>query len=913
MADDSFKQEMVTTFLLRTCTIGRQIHANSVISSLGCLTIANYRPPDETCCFIPMSTGSAADFYIQPILSCVSDIDIMFHLSNQLAIPAETAPPTQLPGDFDSVVRVFEIIDDGRFPGYVFLESSYVLAESIEGNYIADRCARTLASKFVDIPHIFVPELLERSVRHGPALANVFYGIPRILRSQRRISGLSFSVDQVYCMRCLSWPTQAAEWPTRHRNYGWPDSATVARVISEGSDVVQVAHRQCRQDEWMSLHQYRLSFSRAEIILLNSWMPVQQIVYHMLRVFVKMERLTGSADNSEAKTLSNYHIKTLMLWACELKPRSWWTDDVNIVRICVQLLHTLAAWLTDARCQHYFINNCNLFDHFDNWLLIRSRLMSETEASLAEWFIDEYVCKTVAELSHEHILWLFEEKSSRTRLQNAVSEIVNWRLEKLLAMKAYDFHMVQGVTTSLVSLFPLSRGLLQSSIFMTRRFPNIDQHKYLYFIANIFLHVAYKTTRDNLTDELLDILFTICLQSNDRRRCINARHSSVLSLSQAAKLMKVVANNSRSTVQMIDIELSKAYLHRALRCKDSDSDSIYCLANVYLAVLYYTTGQYQKAIDHCTLVMRSHDHSQCSSHVVQSELLPKIDDNVDSVLGLATFYHYVQTAAFNQQQHHVSVFTTEFFAHYLHIKCLSVGSHQLTQPSSSAGDIQRYQNCFREFTDMFVTDALLHHLENCSQSQTSYKYSNETVRDQKFDTRELVDLLQQSAVEHLTRFRHFTAQLFESEAVTAKTDFEAMYAYKSGDYQRCLHLSVANVRTLVGQSDFLHACVFAKPEFIQLMDDDIASLAGLALIVNPSCRYDFRHFAVSQVSLLLYLTTQCQLKLHHSLTALAQTLRYVQVVRRRPYHGRMKSWTFDKLLLKLSERKILMYVTTHLG
>ena len=42
-----------------------------------------------------------------------------------------------------------------------------------------------------------------------------------------------------------------------------------------------------------------------------------------------------------------------------------------------------------------------------------------------------------------------------------------------------------------------------------------------------------------------------------------------MSLSQSAKLLKVVANNSRSTVQMIEIELSKAYLHRALRCEDS--------------------------------------------------------------------------------------------------------------------------------------------------------------------------------------------------------------------------------------------------------------------------------------------------------------------------------------------------------
>jgi len=128
-----------------------------------------------------------------------------------------------------------------------------------------------------------------------------------------------------------------------------------------------------------------------------------------------------------------------------------------------------------------------------------------------------------------------------------------------------------------------------------------------------------------------------------------------------------VASNSRSTVQLIEIELSKAYLYRALRCKDSDS--IYCLANVYLALLYYITGQYRTAIDHCTLVERVQDHSRCSSHVVQGELLPKIDDEIDNVLGLAVFYQYVRTAALNQQQQtqHVSVLTTDC----LHIICTS--------------------------------------------------------------------------------------------------------------------------------------------------------------------------------------------------------------------------------------------------
>jgi len=129
--------------------------------------------------------------------------------------------------------------------------------------------------------------------------------------------------------------------------------------------VVPVAYRLCRQDEWMGKHQWRMSFSRAEIVLLNSWIPEQQIVYHMLRFYAKTERLTETDDNG-ASTLSNYNIKTLMLWACELRPRSWWTDDKNLVEICVELLHILGVWLTDARCKHYFISNCNLLDGIDN-------------------------------------------------------------------------------------------------------------------------------------------------------------------------------------------------------------------------------------------------------------------------------------------------------------------------------------------------------------------------------------------------------------------------------------------------------------------------------------------------------------------------------------------------------------------
>jgi len=87
------------------------------------------------------------------------------------------------------------------------------------------------------------------------------------------------------------------------------------------------------------------------------------------------------------------------------------------------------------------------------------------------------------------------------------------------------------------------------------------------------------------------------------------------------------------------------------------------------------------------------------------------------------------------------------------------------------------------------------------------------------------------------------------------------------------------------------------------MDDDIASLIGLMLIVNPSCRDNpVRHANVHQLYLSLYLLAQCQMKLHHSVTSLAQTLDYVEVARRYPDDD----FSLEQLLLKLTEHKVLI-------
>ena len=890
MNDEHVVDEIVTKFLLNTCRLRPRFSEYAVCAAILCGRVATVHPADDDkadC--IPLTTGSVAEFYIEPMLPHIGDVDVMFYCSTMLAIPRRHPPPTQLPAEFHNYIKVGEIIDS-HLPGYVYLHLRYLLTKDADdGKYNAveydeQKCLSNQLHPGAT------------SSIHGPAILQVF-------------SRTLLSLDAVPCVRCLAWPSQAVNWKTRHRNYGWPDSATVDRVVGNGCDVVHVAHRQCKQHEWMGKHQHRLSFSRAEIVLINSWMPVQQIVYHMLRVFMKNERMTDSADNSGAGTLSNYHIKTLMLWACELKSRSWWTDDLYFVKICAKLLIILGDWLNDARCQHYFINNCNLIDSSFNVGTIGGRLISIDATWLSKWFVNNYIRKC-SHLCPEHISRLFDDVTTTMKLHDAVSAVVGWRLNNAQFDVWKAFEVAAHTIAAIVNVDSLSA---RSCACWMIELENIDSCLTLYFTAVAFLHVAYKSSRYGLNADMMDVL-AILVGEDARRRRYSHGITSTLLLDTAANLMKAIANKSLSTqtLSLIAIELSKAYLHRALSCEDSDSDSIYCLANVYLAVLYYTTRQYQTAIDHCTLVMRSQDHSQCSSHVVQGELLPKIDDDVDNMLGLAVLYQYIQVAAFNHQcpTQHVSVLTTELFAYYLRMKCFVLSACQYFMQTSSTDELKLYEIHISDTIQPFVGDVLLFMSLNRFSKQKLHhtpvwmQHCQPMVNPAEHKASDLVELLQQSAVEHITTLRQIDAPDSGSVTTIVTTDFEALYAYKRGDYQRCLQLSTQNVHTLL-YADRL-TDVPTLQEFIQLLDDDLVSITALALIVNSKYRTQLMGDCafITQLTLSLYMMAHCQLKLRHSVVSLARTLCYIEVAQR--IHS--LDCTLDHLTLKLTERKVVLYV-----
>ena len=555
MADDSDavdvdddESKIVTKFLLNTCRL-LQPTRDHVQAAQHLYAIASAKPRDDDddwhC--IPLLTGSLAEFYIQPMLSCVGDVDIMLHRSNNLAIPDGYPPPIELPAEFNSRVKVYEIIDS-EYPGYVYLVSSYLLTEDSDtGKYNAVRLderqyvyydtsrvidgferhgpAATFIGEIIDSEypgyvylmlsylltedsdtgkynairfdkshyvHFIMPPEDDVHKHHGPALT-------------RHGDEYGPSLDTVQCLRCLSWPPQAADWLIRHRNHDWPDSVTVDRVVSNGCDVVHVAHRLCRQDEWMNKYQVRLSFSHAEMVLLNSWMPIQQIVYHMLRFFMKTEKLTDITDSTGTKIFSNYHFKTLTLWACELKPQRWWTDDMNVVRLSVTLLHVFGEWVKNQICPHYFVNNCNLLYDTIRLEIIVSQLALITESWLSAWFVNNYLRKC-AQLCPDRVSRLFDDVITSMKLQNAVSAVVDCRLNQALCELLYMCTSMEDIVSICINRYSLT---VRSCVNWNNALVKISSCFRNYFIAFAFLHIFQRSKKHYLSDELLDVLATL--------------------------------------------------------------------------------------------------------------------------------------------------------------------------------------------------------------------------------------------------------------------------------------------------------------------------------------------------------------------------------------------------------------------
>ena len=140
-----------------------------------------------------------------------------------------------------------------------------------------------------------------------------------------------------------------------------------------------------------------------------------------------------------------------------------------------------------------------------------------------------------------------------------------------------------------------------------------------------------------------------------------------------------------------------------------------------------------------------------------------------------------------------------------------------------------------------------------------------------------------SAVERLTRMRQAESRDYISFCIIVTTDYEAMYAYRCGEFEKCLQFCEKHVRKLQSTKIATPVCNVPSTDLLLLLDDKCMSLVGLTVVLvghvnEPEA--EPTNF-VCQITVSLYLLVQCKLQMRHSMTSLASVLRRVSRAYRR--------------------------------
>ena len=159
--------------------------------------------------------------------------------------------------------------------------------------------------------------------------------------------------DNVDCIRCSFWPSEASEWRDRPRHFGWPTQDDLMSITNFGFHLVAVGH----PNSQTKLFEWRISFSIAERILVWSFNHVQMQCYALMKIILK--QFIKVRCNPHNQILCSYFIKTFLFWKYETTEVNFWRED-NI-RECIKYLFTeFSKCIREGSLRHYFIPRFNL-------------------------------------------------------------------------------------------------------------------------------------------------------------------------------------------------------------------------------------------------------------------------------------------------------------------------------------------------------------------------------------------------------------------------------------------------------------------------------------------------------------------------------------------------------------------------
>ena len=146
---------------------------------------------------------------------------------------------------------------------------------------------------------------------------------------------------------------------------------------------------------------------------------------------------------------------------------------------------------------------------------------------------------------------------------------------------------------------------------------------------------------------------------------------------------------------------------------------------------------------------------------------------------------------------------------------------------------------------------------------------------------------------------------FSSVRQIVTSDFQAMYAYKCGSYEKCLSLCENNVVCLLRSSftRVIRAILVRNSDLLHLMDDESLSLIGLAKLCGVFDIKPLEGENLSQLTLLVYLLVQCKLRLNHPPATFIEILPIVMTT-----YFRHNENIINRSLMMFAYRKAILHL-----
>src|SRR6218665_1892739 len=833
--------DSVSALIVGTCRIFPKFDTN-VFESMHLLNFKEL----ETCRYI-IVCGSCAEFFIQPLQRCFDDIDYLVVASDCLVFTNEKpilpyavrhiAEPIECllmePYlDYPAFVRLRilgEVSYDWEQKTFEFTEASIrEIIETNDENYSNDEDNN---------------EEWYVSVNVGPAI--------RFWASNKD----SETVDMVYSMGCPMWPNQARHWPIRKRKYGWPTTAIIQEVVQNGCHVVPAKHPACRSD----MYQWRLSFSVAEIILLQSWTTVQQIVYHMLKFFAKRE-LTKIDCPKEDMVLCTYHLKTLMLWSCEEVSPEWWNSS-SVVQLCCSLLRKLEKWLKETTCRNYFIADANLFHKYFNKKIVNETTIKLVYYSnsdiLSLWFLEHYMQPRFpgmfnANCTHdgigcEYLLAIREVMKASNPIFIDIYFSTRFLFVAVSLRESCREVSVCVFKYSLRFVIPLGDNM---SYFL----PAADYESCYWFFASMLLMLNAASLLeckelDYGSDIFLEVIRQVLTKSTRFRskyhilpKPLNTGSNlSQLYFLEALDLMENLTGSKDDLEFHVVSEISKGLIMKALDRENYKRNVITRSSFAYLAALHFATSEYRIVLDLCSRVVMNEKFEKEETEALNAGCLSYIED-IAVIIGFYLIYRKTMDASlhYTKRQFFLDLrLTPQVFVHYLAILA----------KERADWDFQHNNELLCEIP-AFPLDTILMTIANRKSIQKAKKRTSVSCVYQRTDPMlkledrievsflnecDIARLLMEYCVVKMTSFYDPIRRDFDIDCSGTVDCYRAAYLYQRRKYPEVLHLCerILNEPDLkTDLKELAFANVIILPPLDSLFDREIQNLLGFRTLVS---------------------------------------------------------------------------------